>query len=266
MQHYQQLINHLSSRGPLGVAFSGGVDSTLLAKAAHDALGDRAIAITIHGPMQLRGELQAARELAKQIGIRQIELRLDWSELPELHTNPPDRCYRCKSSIITLCLRQLASLSDAGHSWSLVDGSNLDDLQAHRPGRRALQELAVGSPLAELGFSKAHIRSVSRQLGLPGWDRPAQSCLLTRFLHDSPITDAELRRVESCEEELHSMGCRLVRARCLGDGVRLELGQQELAAVTANPLLQKAIEEVFAKAGFSGVVIDSSGYRSGSLD
>jgi len=266
MPHYQQLINHLQGMSPLAVAFSGGVDSTLLAKAAHDALGDRAIAITINGPMQFRGELDTARELAQQIGIRQIELQLDWAGLPELHTNPPDRCYRCKSSIIKLCLRQLASLFGADHSWSLVDGSNLDDLLAHRPGRRALQELAVGSPLAELGFDKAEIRSVSRRLGLPGWDRPAQSCLLTRFPHTRPLTDTDLRRAESCEEKLHNMGLHLVRARCLNDRVRLELGQQELATVAANPLLRKNIAAVCAEAGFSELVIDPAGYRSGSMD
>jgi len=266
MPHYQQLITHLQDMSPLAVAFSGGVDSTLLVKAAHDALGDRAIAITINGPMQFRGELDTARELAQQIGIRQIELQLDWAGLPELHTNPPDRCYRCKHTLLSLCRRQLASIAAAGGTWNLVDGSNLDDLQTHRPGRRALQELAVGSPLAELGFDKAKIRAISRQLGLPGWDRPAQSCLLTRFPHTRPLTDTDLRRVESCEEKLHNMGLHLVRARCLNDGLRLELGQQELATVTANPLLRKSIAEICAAAGFSGLVIDPAGYRSGSMD
>ena len=266
MQHYQQLINHLQSMSPLAVAFSGGVDSTLLVKAAHDALGDRAIAITINGPMQLRGELNAARELAQQIGIRQIELQLDWSDLPELHTNPPDRCYRCKHTLLSRCRLQLSTIAAAGGTWNLTDGSNLDDLQAHRPGRRALQELAVGSPLAELGFDKAEIRSVSRQLGLPGWDKPAQSCLLTRFPHAVPLTAADLKRVEACEEGLQMLGLRLARARCLADTVRLELGQQELAAVTASPLLRKNIETICAAAGFTELVIDPAGYRSGSMD
>jgi len=266
MQHYQQLITHLRSIGPLGVAFSGGVDSTLLAKAAHDALGDQAIAITINGPMQLRGELQAARELAAWIGIRQIELQLDWPDLPELHANPPDRCYHCKHTVLSRCLRQLASIAATGDTWKLIDGSNLDDLQAHRPGRRALQELAIGSPLAEFGFDKTEIRSLSRQLGLPGWDKPAQSCLLTRFPHAVPLTVADLKRVESCEEGLQVLGLRLVRARCLADTVRLELGQQELAAATADPLLRKRIAAVCAAAGFSELAIDPAGYRSGSMD
>lgn len=266
MQRYQQLINHLQSIGPLGVAFSGGVDSTLLAKAAHDALGDQAIAITINGPMQLRSELQTARTLAQQIGIRQIELQLTWHELPTIHANPPDRCYRCKHALLTLCQHQLAANSVDGVTWNLIDGSNLDDLQAHRPGRRALQELAVASPLAELGLDKAEIRHVSRQLGLPTWDKPAQSCLLTRFPHDTPITTQDLQRVEVCEEGLRGRGLALVRVRSLGTMARLELGNQELATVTANPLLLKAIEELCAEAGFSKVVVDPSGYRSGSMD
>lgn len=266
MHHYQQLINHLRSIGPLAVAFSGGVDSTLLAKAAHDALGNRAIAITMHGPMQFKSELQAARDLAQQIGIRQIELQLDWHDLPTIHTNPADRCYLCKTSILKLCYGQLASCSEAGDSWSLVDGSNLDDLRAHRPGRRALQELAVASPLAELGFAKAEIRSLSRLLRLPTWDKPAQSCLLTRFPHATPLTARDLQRVETCEEGLHDLGLALVRVRCLGTAARLELGKQELATVAANPLLRKELERLCAEAGFAEVTIDPDGYRSGSMD
>lgn len=266
MQRYQQLINHLQNVGPLGVAFSGGVDSTLLAKAAHDALGDQAVAITINGPMQLRSELQTASTLAQQIGIRQIELQLTWHDLPAIHTNPPDRCYLCKHALLTLCRQRLAANLHDGGNWNLIDGSNLDDLQAHRPGRRALQELAVASPLAELGFDKAEIRFVSRQLGLPTWDKPAQSCLLTRFPHGTPITVRDLQRVEICEEGLRGRGLALVRVRSLGTTARLELGKLELAAVTANPLLQKAIEELCAKAGFREVAVDPAGYRSGSMD
>lgn len=266
MQRYQQLTNHLHTMGLLGVAFSGGVDSTLLAKAAHDALGKRAVAITINGPMQLRSELDAARSLSQQIGIRQIELQIDWSALPELHTNPADRCYLCKSNILLACRQQLDSTTIADEHWNLADGSNLDDLQTHRPGRRALQEQAVRSPLAELGFDKREIRSLSRQLGLPSWDKPAQSCLLTRFPHNTSLTVVDLQRVEACEEQLRTQGLGQVRVRCLGSTARVELGHQELAAVTANPLLEQSCIKLCTEAGFAEVSIDLNGYRSGSMD
>lgn len=266
MQHYYQLLAHLRGLAPLAVAFSGGIDSTLLAKAAHDALGDQAIAITVNGPMQLRNELAEARSLARHIGIRQVELPLEWQELPALHTNPADRCYLCKQSLLTRCRQELVSGATPHHDWHLADGSNHDDLQSHRPGRRALQELAVASPLAELGFTKAEIRALNKSLGLPGWDRPAQSCLLTRFPHDTLLGVEDLRQVEDCEGGLRELGLAVVRVRRHGAATRLELGPTELAAVKADPLLRQKVETVCIKAGFVQTDIDPAGYRCGSMD
>jgi len=266
MQRYLQLVNHLRTKGPLAIAFSGGVDSTLLAKAAHDALGEQSLAITINGPMQFRQELAEARTLAHQIGIHQIELRLDWAQLAALHTNPPDRCYLCKQTLLTRCRLHLASSAGApAPSWNLADGSTADDLQAHRPGRRALEELNVASPLAELGFSKAEIRATSRQLGLSTWDKQAQSCLLTRFPHDVLIIPEELRRVEACEEKIRSLGFKQVRVRALGHKARLEFTPDALS-VAQRPELQKTITELCKTAGFTAVELDPLGYRSGSMD
>lgn len=266
MERYQQLIEHMRRSAPVAVAFSGGVDSALLLKAAHDALQKRALAITIDAPMQFRQELDDARTLATRLGVRQIELRLDWSALSDLHTNPEDRCYRCKRTILMHCLRQLALMSPSDQTaWTLVDGSNRDDQQVHRPGRRALAELGVRSPLAELGFTKADIRQLSRSLGLPSWDKPSQSCLLTRFPHGHLLTVGELQRVEASEARLRLLGLRIVRVRSLGSTARVELGHDELQAAHSLTI-REAIIQACCTAGFAEAVIDPVGYRSGSMD
>lgn len=259
MHRYHQLINHLRSMGPLGIAFSGGVDSTLLLKAAHDALGDRACAITINGPMHFRRELQAARELAQQLGVRQVELPIDWLELAELHSNPADRCYRCKRAILALCRSKLPP------GYQLCEGSTSDDLLTHRPGRRALEESGVRSPLQELGLEKAVIRSVSHQLGLATWDKPAQSCLLTRFPHDTPLTPVSLQRVEACEDALHDLGFKVFRVRSLGDLARLEFGAEDIQ-LAQHPASRSRLLELCRQAGFHEATIDPAGYRCGSMD
>lgn len=259
MEPYRQLITHLRQLGPLAVAFSGGVDSTLLLKAAHQATDGQVLAITVDGPMQLRSELAEARGLADRIGIPHRELRISWEDLPELATNPPDRCYQCKRAILRHCLAELPP------GYQLCEGSTSDDLQAHRPGRRAVTELGVRSPLLEAGLGKADIRSISRQLGLPTWDKPAQSCLLTRFPHGVTITPADLKRVECCEEALHRLGFRVVRVRSLGTTARLEFMGEELAAARTAAMTEKFVM-ICNQAGFSEVQVDPAGYRSGSMD
>lgn len=259
---YSKLAQYLGQYSALAVAFSGGVDSTLLLKAAYDALGDRALAITIDGPMHHRRELDEARQLATIIGVRQTVLKLGWDDLPGLEDNPLDRCYRCKQAIITCCRRYLATVPG---TWPLVEGSTTDDLKAHRPGRRALAELQVGSPLQACGWSKEMVRSASRELGLPTADKPAQSCLLTRFPHDMSLTVADLRRVETCEEQLHDLGYRLLRVRSIGDTARLEFAVDELATAQ-RPDRTEQIVSLCRQAGFTTVTIDPAGYCSGSMD
>lgn len=266
MERYHQLVAYIRHIAPVAVAFSGGVDSSLLLKAARDGLKEQALAITIDGPMQFRQELEDARNLATLLGVQQIELQLEWSALPDLHTNPADRCYRCKRTILLHCLRQLADIPTPDQSvWTLADGSNHDDLKAHRPGRLALSELAVRSPLAELGFTKNEIRHISRHLGLPHWDKPAQSCLLTRFPHGHTVTVSELKRVETSERQLQQLGFKVVRVRSLGNRARVELGADEQKTL-ARPGTRAAIIQACRTAGFDDVTIDPAGYRSGSMD
>lgn len=259
MEPYQQLIAHLQHLGPLAVAFSGGVDSTLLLQAAHAAGGDRVLAFTAQGPMHFQNELADARGLADRIGVPFQELHISWDELPELAMNPSDRCYLCKRVILTRCLAELPP------GYQLCEGSTSDDLHAHRPGRRAVMELGVRSPLLEVGLGKADIRSISRQLKLPTWDKPAQSCLLTRFPHHAALSPADLKRVETCEEALHRRGFRIVRVRSLGKLARLEFGSEELAKAQ-SPAMKETITALCQQAGFSELEIDPAGYRSGSMD
>ena len=256
----QQLLHNLA---PLAVAFSGGVDSSLLLKVAHETLGERCIAVTCDAPYHFRKELADAARFTQQLGIQHLVIPFDPATIPDLLTNPPDRCYLCKKALLSLCRASLTavSLPLAPCPWALIDGSTLDDQTLHRPGRRALQELGIRSPLAEAGFSKQDVRCLSRELGLPGWDKPAQSCLLTRFPHDYQVTETEQQRVEQCEEKLQGLGFNVVRVRSLGTTARVECE----AGKQVHPLLPK-IERICRQAGFTTVELDPAGYRCGSMD
>lgn len=256
-QHLQDILNQSS---PLAVAFSGGVDSTLLLKVAHDTLGNRCIAVTIDAPYHFRQELEDARCFTQQHAIAQLIIPFDPATVPNLMRNPADRCYLCKHALLEVCRAGLPP-----GAWTLADGSTVDDQAAHRPGSRALAELGVRSPLAEAGFTKQDIRLLSKQLALPTWDRPAQSCLLTRFPHQTLITAERLQQIEWTETEVKKLGFRLVRVRSIGTAARLELEKGELTqAMLPTMLLQ--LETIIRKAGFSEMTIDPAGYRSGSMD
>lgn len=251
-RHLQQLLRNLA---PLAVAFSGGVDSSLLLQVAHAALGERCVAVTVDAPYHFRQELADADAFTLQRNVRHLIIPLDPATVPNLLNNPTDRCYLCKKALLAIC--RLSCAPD----WTIVDGSTLDDQTVHRPGRRALQELGIPSPLAEAGFSKQDVRTLSRELGLPTWDKSAQSCLLTRFPPNITLKADELARVEYCEEQLKSVGFSVVRVRSLGNVARLEFEQRELAQA-----MLPVMEEICRKAGFTEMVIDPAGYRSGSMD
>lgn len=258
---YQRLQLLLQELAPVAVAFSGGVDSSLLLKVAADTLGADCCAVTVDTPFHFRQELADAAALARQLQVPHLFLTLDPDDLPGLLDNPPDRCYRCKRTLLSLCLTSLVSCSLAPGPWTLIDGSTLDDQTAHRPGRRALQELGVRSPLAEAGLDKVQIRSVSRALGLPTWDKPAQSCLLTRFPYHQTISRAELTRVETSEIAIQQLGFSVVRVRSLGNLARIETNNGE----RAHALLPE-IEAACRVAGFEQTELDPGDYRSGSMD
>ncbi len=258
---YSRLKEILLEMESVLVAFSGGVDSTFLLKAARDLLGDRAGAITIDAPFHSRYEFEEAKRLAAVIGARHIILNVHDLQVYGLDVNPPDRCYLCKKAVFSLCRDQAR---DGGFRF-LVDGSNADDLQDFRPGRRALAELEVRSPLLEAGLEKGEIRELSRRLGLDTWDKPALACLLTRFPHGERVTVEGLAMVERCEEFLRSRGYGQFRVRAHGESARIELAPEELGRVL-DAGERTAVSEFFHAAGFRYVALDLDGYRCGAMN
>ncbi len=261
----QILKDILKEIAPVAVAFSGGVDSSLLLKVAHDVLGERCVAVTVDLPYQFRKELADADQLAQMLGVRHQIIPALPSAIQPLMSNPPDRCYTCKKMMLEQCLLAIQAdtsrLPCAIHygesaTFTLIDGSNLDDRYAHRPGRRAIQELGVRSPLEDAGLGKRDIRELSHKLGLASWNKPAQSCLLTRFPVLYQICIKEMERVEQVETELRLLGLGVVRARSCENIARIEAGDVQ----KADAMLPEIIN-ICQKAGFRDVEIDHSGYR-----
>lgn len=243
------------------VAFSGGVDSSFLLYAAREALGDRVLAVTLATPYTPTADLAAARELAAALGVRH---RIVEHPLPKnIIKNPPERCYLCKRELFSL-LQELA----AAEGLVLLDGSNTDDLAEYRPGRRALAELGVKSPLVQAGLDKAAIRELSRQAGLPTWNRAAGACLLTRLPHGMAVSEALLGRIDRAEDFLRSLGFSGLRVRCHGDEcdlARIELPPEDIVRLL-EPEMREQVTNRLKELGFRFVALDLAGYRAGSFD
>jgi uncharacterized protein len=243
------------------IAYSGGVDSTLIAKIAYDVLGDRALAITAVSPSLLPEELEDARIQAAAIGIAHEVIETHEMDNPNYTSNPVNRCYFCKSELHDT-LKPLAL--QRGYPY-VMDGVNADDLRDYRPGIQAAKERGVRSPLAEVGVTKAEVRQLSKQLGLPWWDKPAQPCLSSRFPYGEEITVNKLQRVGRTELYLRRLGFSNLRVRSEGDTARIELPPEkikEFVLTTDLPTLVSAFQEF----GFVYVTLDLEGYRSGKLN
>ncbi len=243
------------------IAYSGGVDSTLVAKIAYDALGDRALAVTAVSPSLLPEELEDAKIQAATIGIPHKIVQTNEMENPNYTSNPVNRCYFCKSELHDT-LKPLAL--ELGYPY-VVDGVNADDLHDYRPGIQAAKERGARSPLAEVGVTKVEVRQLSQQLGLPWWDKPAQPCLSSRFPYGEEITVAKLQRVGRGEIYLRKLGWQNLRVRSEGDTARIELPPEKIKEFVLTTDLQTLVSG-FQDFGFIYVTLDLEGYRSGKLN
>jgi uncharacterized protein len=251
----------LKSRRQVVVLFSGGVDSAFLLKAAAHFLGEGVMALTFQGPHGPAGEMAAAREIAAILGVRhQVEV-FDPFTLPDFKHNTAKRCYACKRAIFQKA-REIAAAEEAE---ALVDGANADDAAADRPGMIAAAEMGVGSPLREAGLHKNQIREISHFWGLPGWDRPAQSCLATRFPPNTLLDAQNFRKVDDLESWLRERGFGPVRLRVHGDLLRLELPPGQWPGLL-EPELKAALHRLVAATGWRYLTLDMSGYQSGSMN
>ncbi len=243
------------------IAYSGGIDSTLVAKIAVDVLGDRALAVTAESPSLLPEDLEDARVQAAEMGIVHEVVQTHEIDNPNYSANPVNRCYFCKSELHDT-LRPLAL--ERGYPY-VVDGVNADDLRDYRPGIQAAKERGVRSPLAEIGISKAEVREMAKLLGLPWWDKPAQPCLSSRFPYGEEITVAKLQRVGRAERYLRTLGLKNLRVRSEQETARIELLPElikEFVMTTDLPALVAA----FQSYGYRYVTLDLEGYRSGKLN
>lgn len=243
------------------IAYSGGVDSTLVAKIAYDVLGDRALAVTAVSPSLLPEELEDAKIQAEAIGIPYKIIQTHEMDNPNYTANPVNRCYFCKSELHDN-LKPLAL--ELGYPY-VVDGVNADDLQDYRPGIQAAKERGARSPLAEVGVTKLEVRQLSQHLGLPWWDKPAQPCLSSRFPYGEEITVAKLQRVGRAEIYLRKLGWQNLRVRSEGDTARIELPPEKIKDFVQITDIQSVVT-AFQELGFMYVTLDLEGYRSGKLN
>jgi pyridinium-3,5-biscarboxylic acid mononucleotide sulfurtransferase len=258
---YDRLLALLSGYGRVAVAFSGGVDSSLLLAAGREALGSGVSALFMDSVVVPGSERDDAAAIASELGVDLIALEVDFLAVDMVRENPEDRCYHCKLSL----LRQAMSVAAERGLGVVAEGTNVDDSADYRPGRRALRELGILSPLEEAGLTKSDIRHILKEKGLAVWNKPSQACLASRIPYGSPLTVERLHRVRDAEAALSALGYSIVRVRDFGHLAVVEVGPEEVERLLGEAHRGAAAAALLA-VGYSRVAFDSAGYRMGSLN
>ena len=256
---YEKLLAEIKSYGKLAVAFSGGVDSTLLLKAAYDALGKNALAVTVKSDFMPKSEIEEAKNIANDIGVEQVMMNIDVLEYTNIAKNPFDRCYHCKAAIFTKIMEEMEK---RGFD-KIAEGSNLDDINDYRPGFKAVEELGVVSPLLDVEITKEEIRELAKELNLPNWNKPTAACLASRIPYGDEITKEALERVCQAELILSSYGFINARVRLHKTVARIEIMEKDFENFLKN---RERILYSLKSLDFPYIALDLEGYKRGSLN
>ena len=261
-EKFARLKEILLLMGRVVVAYSGGVDSTLLLRVAKESLREgNVVAVTALSPLYPDRELAGAKKMAQEMGVKHILIESNELEIEGFSKNPSNRCYFCKKELF----EEMQNLARKEAISFVVEGSTLDDVKDHRPGRRAIQELGIRSPLQEARFTKEDVRELSRTLGLPTWDKPSFACLASRFPYGEEITPEGLRMVDEAENFLFSLGFKQVRVRHYQSLARIEVYPEEMSRLMNGSLREKVVN-CLKKIGYRYVTLDLQGFRSGSMN
>jgi uncharacterized protein len=257
-EHLKALLHEMK---PAVLSYSGGVDSSLLLRAASEVMGPGLIAVTAVSETYPAGELQSAKDFARSLGVTHRILRTEELTSEDFVRNSPDRCYYCKKELF----EKLRKIADTEGISVVIEGSNTDDLIDYRPGRKAAEEHAVRSPLVEAGLSKSEVRELARGLELPVWDKPSLACLSSRIPFGTRITLGILKSIQTAEDHVRAHGFRQVRVRHHGDTARIEVDRAEFTKLLSDGVAER-ITAALKEIGYTYVCLDLAGYRTGSMN